>query len=329
MTTNFSGTNSDLSEEAEEGLFGDLVDLEAVPEEAEEPDPVETEAPEAPEAPEETEPVETPEAPTEEEAEEEPVVEAEVDWEQRFKDTQAQETRHFQQLREERERASQLEAELNAAYQAQLAAGPGVDVNALAAQAEAAGIDAEQIPFFVTLAQQVAASQVAPLQSQAAEAQARYDAQVMATQQVATARAIEDFRASKADITPEIETDMVAWLAQVGALEQRGDGSIGPVEPLTPDVLDIAFEAVNNPELGTYILNHPELYETDEGVQEARVLASVIAGSSTTQAPALRSTRDAVAAVDAAATLGGPSAPAIEEAEELFVKPSSTTFFSK
>jgi hypothetical protein len=110
------------------------------------------------------------------------------------------------------------------------------------------------------------------------------------------------------------------------AYEQKlAMGNLKTYEPLSIDILEIALDAVTNDALGTVLRAFPQLYESDEGMQMARRLASDM---SPQPAAPTAPTRDVTKALEDAQTLGGPSAPAPPAEEDLFIKPSADKRFA-
>jgi len=138
------------------------------------------------------------------------------------------------------------------------------------------GFEPEQVRLMQALATQIADQRVGGIQQQmqAAAEQQQADQALDANR-----RAVETFRAAHADLTPELGDEMVQVLQEVGAVDERG----APLEDIREDILQIALEAATNEYLRFVLRANPTLYETDEGMTMARILASLYG---TTQAPA-------------------------------------------
>ncbi len=168
------------------------------------------------------------------------------------------------------------------------------------------GFEPEQVRLMQALASEIADQRVAAVQQEMqTSAQQQQAARALDTNR----RALDAFRAAHTELTPELGDEMVEVLREVGAIDERG----APLEDIREDILQIALEAATDQNLRFVLRANPMLYETDEGITMARILASLYGTSrapATTQpsAPsAAPSTEQVDAALRAAHTEPGSS----------------------
>ena len=356
MTT-FGGTK--LSEEAEESMFGDITDegtirlpdppppLDSAPEPDAAEEPSGEPEPEALNPPEGSEPVVEEEVPAavlegEEPASGEAPSPPEDDWKKRYDDIRSQQMKALERERERAELAEQQLAQLlSSQSEAQISP---ERIAELTRRAEEMGLDPAQVGLYADITSEAVDSRSkAVVEALSQQAQAAR-AQAQAAQAAAEQELVDSFRAAHPDLDVPKQQEVARFLHDIGAayfVDQEGNelpqevpyeqkvasGILQSVEPLTADVLEVAYQAVTDPNLGKVLRAMPALYESDEGLEMAARLASQVGPEVTTQPKSVDS-----AAVDkalaAAETLSGTSAPAPVEEEPLLNLPRDV-FFSK
>lgn len=356
----FSG-QPPLTDDAEQDLFGDLAPDQAPDETPEEP-VAEPEVESPTEAPEPS--AEEPSTPEEgaapdvvvEGGEPEPAAEpsseapdplqeaikrAEIA-EKRFADLRRQEMASLESERARRELAEQtLASKIAEMQQAKLSPEKMAE---LVKRAEEQGLDPQTVGLFSDITSQTVDARTHAYQ-ELLQANAQAEQQVIQERQQAAERAlVAEWSESKEGLTIEQQTGMKRFLHDIAVSEyvdqlgnplpadlpfetKEATGLARTFEPVSTDMLDIAYEAVTNPALGEVLRALPDLYESEDGMKLARSLASRVPTATTQPAPP--SPSDVDARLAKAATLGGPSAPAPPSEEELFIKPSSEVVFSK
>lgn len=356
MTT-FGGSSLELDEEEKDALFGDLYDVPLEAEEAEEAEEVVAEEPEE-DQPEGTEDAdvevvadEAPEEPSTPE-EPEPALD-QTDWKTRYDDLRREE---MAALQRERDRAAAAEEQLAVLVaQRQQPRVTEQQLQAWAAKAEQLGLEPEQIALLTEInlaANPQDDTMVNYLARQADEARASA-AQVLADQEAHTLAA---FRDAHPNLDAETQQGVGRFMHDVGAavfLDQYGNelppempyeqklayvssgqasmNSWPPDQPLQRAALELAYEAVSNPDLGFILRANPVLCETDDGIEWAREQASQRAaqrGVTTLPTPA-KTPEEIAASVAAAETLGGTSGLEPMKSEPQFLDRGEPKHFAK
>ncbi len=353
-----------MSEEAKDQLFGDL-ETEPQPEPEEAPAPATAEEPtEAVEVPEELATDPKPDtsvdedvlpAPGEAEAsqpDEEEVPEPALDevpplgedetWKKRYADLRSQE---MPALAEARQRAEFAEQQLATFISQQSAATISPErLQELTQRAEEAGLDPAQVGIYADITSEaVKAREQAMQQTLQAQAERARQEQFEA-ENAQRAQVYQGFEESHPDLTDDGRTSIARFLHDIeeAVFIDRNTGTeipyevpfeqkvqMGVLQPkgaLNPEVLNFAYHAVvENPALGQTLTAMPQLMDTEDGMNMAYRLASQIAPPTATTRPDTQAIDESLAN---AATLGGPSAPAPAEQEDIFIK-SGDKFFSK
>lgn len=227
----------------------------------------------------------------------------------------------------------------------------------LAKRAEEAGMDPAAVGIYADITSEAVDARTQVLQSQML-AQAQAERRGAEERQAASERElVAEFLDTHQDLPEDKRPELARVLHDIGAarfvdaqgndlpvnfVDAQGNDTEIPVpyeqklatgnlktwEPLTPEILDIAYEAVTQESLGTVLRALPQLYESEEGMQTARRLASAPELTHQPVAPAVTH-RNVDEALAAAETLSGPSAPAPPVEDDWLVKPSSEAFFAK
>jgi len=124
--------------------------------------------------------------------------------------------------------------------------------------------------------------------------------------------ALASFRSTTPDIPPEQQDAMVDLLRDIGVIETLKDPRSGQEldkGPRDPAWYTIAHEATGRPALARVLRAHPDWAETDEGLDDARLLAAQHEGQAAlaARAPAGTPAPTAPPAPGAAAVLTGPA----------------------
>lgn len=124
----------------------------------------------------------------------------------------------------------------------------------------------------------------AQVQSQAWQLQQDFEARENARQALEDAQeAITEFYESHPEVEPDgpVDQDLMRTLVELNqSWGQRGEN---PVNLGDVDALNIVYEASKDPQLAWVLANNPTYFDSDNGVQLARVQAAQMRGESITQ----------------------------------------------
>jgi hypothetical protein len=279
-------------------------------------------------------------------------VAAVIDWKKRYDDQRTHENKII-----ERERARAAAAEEQLAQIVAQRAQPRItedQLQDLAKRAEALGMEPEQIALLAEIVQTATPPDNTMVDYLSRESQ---DAHTSAAQALAEqeARTLASFTEDHTDLDADAMKATAEFMYNIGAaeffdangnelpeqipyevkLQAVSDGQAAfqswpPNQPLDRYVLELAYEAVKNPDLRVVLEANPEYARTDAGLAYAREQASLRAaqrGVTTLPTPA-KTTEEIDASLAAAETLGGTSGVEPVKSEPQFIE-RPTVHFAK